>query len=928
MGPSLGDAVVNVNANTQPLEQGVKRIGSDGGLRKAILGSAAGNLIADGVGKILGGVVSVGKKVVDISVGKGFDRALNIDNARFKLQGLGHDAESVDAIMANALKSVEGTAFGLGEAGTAAASAVAAGVKPGEDLTRVLSLTGDAAAIMGRSFGDSGAIINKVLASNRLGMEEVNQLQDAGLPILQMLADQYGVTTDEMRKMVSEGKVGSEQFLKAIEANIGGAAKEMGGSFSGMRANMMAAFGRLGEAVIGPLMPVIQEFMGLVTEAANELKPLAAELGGALAPVLKEVLAAVLPLAKTLATTLLTALKDLVPAIGPLVTALLPVLVGIINALVPIITQAAGIIADLATQFGPILGAALEALLPLVMQVVDQVFPMLVDILGEIIPVLTEVASILLPVLVDVVSALLPALMPLIPAFLQIVKAILPLLTPLATLISALLPPLLDLVLKIVQPIIDLAVKGLLFLADIITKYVVPALTAWWGFLGKAVGKVAEFVGQVVDWFNDMRTKVIDAVGRIGPSVVENAKKIVGGIWDGIKTAWVNVSEWFSNLPSVVKGWLSGAANWLREAGENLISGLWGGMSSMLSWVKDKISGFVGEVTGFFKNLLGIKSPSTVFAEFGKDIVRGLTKGMGDEGKTVAKASRDIVKKALEASRNEIKEAKAELASLRAERDQMQASIASSLRGGLSLGDARNEEGKFTSKSIGAYVAERVAKAKKFVSRLRELRDAGLPPTFLQEIVGMGIDEGNEFAKALLSGSAKEIKNIVKDWTAFETFTDSAGKVVANATYSVGIDAQKGIIEGLKADHAELKKAAESLAKKLEKYVRDALKSKSPSKVFEDIGSDIVAGLVGPKGMGNLGVVTDAASKMALAAIPAPAAMGGFGGIGGTGGYTVNNTTVNVKVEVKGAATVEDGRRVGQGINEALRDLGMTAVTR
>src|SRR5690606_5481974 len=116
-------------------------------------------------------------------------------------------AKTVDKIMANALASVKGTAFGLDEAATVAAGVVAAGIKPGKELEGVLKLVADSATIAGSSMTEMGAIFNKVAAGNRLSMEEVNQLSDRGIPIMSALAKQYGVTAGEARKMVSKGKV-------------------------------------------------------------------------------------------------------------------------------------------------------------------------------------------------------------------------------------------------------------------------------------------------------------------------------------------------------------------------------------------------------------------------------------------------------------------------------------------------------------------------------------------------------------------------------------------------------------------------------------------------------------------------------------------------------------------------------------------------
>ena len=88
-----------------------------------------------------------------------------------------------EKIMENALNSVKGTSFGLGEAASTAASAVAAGVEPGKELERYLKLSGDAAAVAGVDINEMGAIFNKVQTSNKIQMGEMNQLLDRGIQI-------------------------------------------------------------------------------------------------------------------------------------------------------------------------------------------------------------------------------------------------------------------------------------------------------------------------------------------------------------------------------------------------------------------------------------------------------------------------------------------------------------------------------------------------------------------------------------------------------------------------------------------------------------------------------------------------------------------------------------------------------------------------
>ncbi len=193
-------------------------------------------------------------------------RALNIEDAQAKLKGLGHDAKSVEAIMGDALTSVKGTAFGLDAAATAAAGAVAAGVKPGKDLARYLSLVGDAATIAGVGFGEMGSVFGKVQTQQKAYTQELNQLADRGIPIYQWLQEELGVTQETLREMVAAGEVDAETYFKAIEKNIGGAALESGKTTRGAWENMKAAMSRVGADIAGSVLPKLRDAMGGATQ--------------------------------------------------------------------------------------------------------------------------------------------------------------------------------------------------------------------------------------------------------------------------------------------------------------------------------------------------------------------------------------------------------------------------------------------------------------------------------------------------------------------------------------------------------------------------------------------------------------------------------------------------------------------------------------
>lgn len=130
--------------------------------------------------------------------------------------------------------------------------------------------------------------------------------------------------------------------------------------------------------------------------------------------------------------------------------------------------------------------------------------------------------------------------------------------------------------------------------------------------------------------------------------------------WSGIKSAWNGVSGWFTGLWGNVKAAFNGGiigvskliVNWsplglfykafagvmswfgvdmpknFTDFGANLISGLVSGIGNKLSAAKDTIVNFGNSISGWFKETLGIHSPSRVFMGFGDNIGQGAAIGL------------------------------------------------------------------------------------------------------------------------------------------------------------------------------------------------------------------------------------------------------------------------------------------------------------
>ena len=480
-----------------------------GGSRiKGIAGSAGGgigNRLVSGMTKTLKvGAVAAGGAVAGIlgtAVVKGFGRLNAIENAEAKLKGLGNSAETTSAIMSDALAAVKGTAFGMDEAATTAASAVAAGLKPGKELESYLRLVGDAATIAGTDMSSMGSIFNKVATSGKVQGDVFAQLGDMGIPIVTLLAEEMGVTAEEVYKLGSAGKIGTEEFLAAM-SSMSGAALEGGNTTTGAFKNMGAALSRFGATLLSGIYPLLGPFFGQITGLID----------GATAAV-EPFLERIQPLFESAATKVLgytglftdslggiievlrsgdfdptkwaegveedhplvnfafnvregfLGVKDALAQIpwgeistflSPIVTgfqALAPVLLEawqnlsplslIFDILRPVLPDIASAIGELAQIFAGILGSALEAVLPAVTELVGALGPLAADLLSSVLPAVLEVASGLGTALIPVIRAVGPLLSTIVSAAVPVIGQIVAVVGPLVSMLAKVLAPVL-----------------------------------------------------------------------------------------------------------------------------------------------------------------------------------------------------------------------------------------------------------------------------------------------------------------------------------------------------------------------------------------------------------------------------------------------------------------------------------------------------
>lgn len=122
-----------------------------------------------------------------------------------------------------------------------------------------------------------------------------------------------------------------------------------------------------------------------------------------------------------------------------------------------------------------------------------------------------------------------------------------------------------------------------------------------------------------------------DAIKSGAKTAADNAGSAFKKGWEAVKSAWDGATTFFGGIWDKIKGVFSDVWSKFEEIGGNIVSGIKDGIlgawDSFIGWIGDKVGGIVTTV----KNMLGIHSPSRVFAGIGENMALGLAEGWNDE---------------------------------------------------------------------------------------------------------------------------------------------------------------------------------------------------------------------------------------------------------------------------------------------------------
>lgn len=158
-------------------------------------------------------------------------------------------------------------------------------------------------------------------------------------------------------------------------------------------------------------------------------------------------------------------------------------------------------------------------------------------------------------------------------------------------------------------------------------------------FLENVVKFFSELPGKIADFCSDIINGIVNWVS----DMIENAQKVGSDFFNAINQWFGDVINFFMELPGKIINAIGDAGRMLLDVGRNIIQGLIDGIVGAVSGAIDAVTGAIGGIIDAGKRMLGIASPSKVFASIGDFTMQGLAKGFEEGSVDAANTLEDVL---------------------------------------------------------------------------------------------------------------------------------------------------------------------------------------------------------------------------------------------------------------------------------------------
>ena len=444
----------------------------------------------------------------------------------------------------------------------------------------------------------------------------------------------YGGTAAEMYRLLSNAKKIDETFDAVfsldekghLEANYsdivqaihivqtemgitGTTAKEAASTIQGSFGMVKAAWQNLVTGLAYPdqnLGTLVGNFTDSIVVAGNNLIPRIQEL-------LPRIVEAITTLMVTVSTQLPGILGSTLPSLiegaSNLVTGLMSALPEILTVLGDIAPTAIGILVPAIVELLPeIIQTGIDVVISLVQGITEtlpELIPAATEAIIKIAETLTDPGNLgnLVDAALEIILALADGIIDAVPRLLEVAPK---LITNLITALIENFPKIIESGVKLVMSLVDGLIKS------------IPQLTA-------AVPKL--IIGIVQGILDNL------------PQIIMSGPKIIMALIEGLISA---IPDLVMSIPTIIKSIVDTFLNYdWGSIGRNIVSGIKNGVLNTWNGLKSGVGTAVNGLVGGVESILGIASPSKVFARIGGYMAEGLGQGFDREMTGVRKDIED-----------------------------------------------------------------------------------------------------------------------------------------------------------------------------------------------------------------------------------------------------------------------------------------------
>ena len=272
-----------------------------------------------------------------------------------------------------------------------------------------------------------------------------------------------------------------------------------------------------------------------------------------------------------------------------------------------------------------LLGALVDGIIENSPAIIESGFEIIRILLIAIIDKIPELVQASIDIIQAIAQGILDNLPLLLNACFEIIRA---LADGIVESLPELIPTVVDIILEIVETLIDNIDK----LVDAAIAIILALADGLINALPSLLEKAPIIVSKLVHAFIENAPKLLAAALEL---VLVLAKGLIDNIPELLKAA-------LNLIDAIVTGFFDGMGK-IVEIGVNIVTGIWDGIKSAAGWLSDKVAGFFGGIIDDAKDVLGIHSPSRVFASIGEYMMRGMAVGIESSAKYAVDATEDAL---------------------------------------------------------------------------------------------------------------------------------------------------------------------------------------------------------------------------------------------------------------------------------------------